>query len=376
MGTGESRSRGRLSCALNEPGGYTVYYEGLGAADEQVTIPTFSVSVAPVGGGEEIPCPSLRGLGDLQPRWALRPGGRDLPDRRSRHVPGPDRRGRPGAAAGGDRHQHRPGHRSHGGPDGPGGARPVLRGRGPGGGGCGPPEQGSSSAAGHDLLDAIGRAAQGGSLIPAGGTSFATGTASGGRSGSLIVVLKRSIPSERSGPAPVLALLVAGGRLPPRRGFRSGSAVRRRPYLARQVGADVDQVSDNADVPRRSGARRVLVPLRRRLGGGRRRLRRSCSADGPQGATPSPVRSPDLGDRGGPRVQARPGWRSRPYPLVRFQTPDGRFVTAEPTSVAASCRQSATVSTCCTTQLGLRKRTSTAGCRTGPTASSAGSAGD
>lgn len=46
---------GQAELRLNEPGGYTVYYEGLGAADEQVTIPPFSVSVAPVGGGEEIP---------------------------------------------------------------------------------------------------------------------------------------------------------------------------------------------------------------------------------------------------------------------------------------------------------------------------------
>jgi Protein of unknown function (DUF2510) len=40
---------------FDEPGGYTVYFEGLGAADEQVTIPSLSVSLGPVGGGEEVP---------------------------------------------------------------------------------------------------------------------------------------------------------------------------------------------------------------------------------------------------------------------------------------------------------------------------------
>jgi hypothetical protein len=46
---------GQAEVSFDEPGGYTVYFEGLGAADEQVTIPSFSVSLAPVGGGEEIP---------------------------------------------------------------------------------------------------------------------------------------------------------------------------------------------------------------------------------------------------------------------------------------------------------------------------------
>jgi hypothetical protein len=36
-------------------GGYTIYFEGLGATDEQMTVPSLSVSVAPVGGGEEVP---------------------------------------------------------------------------------------------------------------------------------------------------------------------------------------------------------------------------------------------------------------------------------------------------------------------------------
>jgi Protein of unknown function (DUF2510) len=46
---------GQAELRLDEPGGYTVYYEGLGAADEQVTIPSFSVSVTPVGRDQEIP---------------------------------------------------------------------------------------------------------------------------------------------------------------------------------------------------------------------------------------------------------------------------------------------------------------------------------
>ena len=46
---------GQAEVRLDEPGGYTVYFEGLGAADEQVAIPSLSVSVAPVGGGGEVP---------------------------------------------------------------------------------------------------------------------------------------------------------------------------------------------------------------------------------------------------------------------------------------------------------------------------------
>ena len=46
---------GQAELRLDEPGGYTVYYEGVGAADEQVTIPSFSVSVTPVGREEEVP---------------------------------------------------------------------------------------------------------------------------------------------------------------------------------------------------------------------------------------------------------------------------------------------------------------------------------
>jgi len=46
---------GQAEVRFDEPGGYTVYFEGLGAADEQVTIPSLSVSIAPVGGGTEVP---------------------------------------------------------------------------------------------------------------------------------------------------------------------------------------------------------------------------------------------------------------------------------------------------------------------------------
>lgn len=46
---------GQAEVRFDEPGGYTVYFEGLGAADEQVAIPSLSVSVAPVGGGAEVP---------------------------------------------------------------------------------------------------------------------------------------------------------------------------------------------------------------------------------------------------------------------------------------------------------------------------------
>jgi hypothetical protein len=46
---------GQAEVSFDRPGGYTVYFEGLGAADEQVTIPSLSVSLAPVGGGEEVP---------------------------------------------------------------------------------------------------------------------------------------------------------------------------------------------------------------------------------------------------------------------------------------------------------------------------------
>ena len=46
---------GQAELRFHEPGGYTVYFEGLGAADQQVAIPSLSVSLAPVGGGEEVP---------------------------------------------------------------------------------------------------------------------------------------------------------------------------------------------------------------------------------------------------------------------------------------------------------------------------------
>jgi Protein of unknown function (DUF2510) len=46
---------GQAEVSFEEPGGYTVYFEGLGAGDEQITIPSLSVSLAPVGGGAEVP---------------------------------------------------------------------------------------------------------------------------------------------------------------------------------------------------------------------------------------------------------------------------------------------------------------------------------
>jgi hypothetical protein len=46
---------GQAEVSFDKPGGYTVYFEGMGAADEQVTIPSFNVSLASVGGGEEVP---------------------------------------------------------------------------------------------------------------------------------------------------------------------------------------------------------------------------------------------------------------------------------------------------------------------------------
>jgi len=46
---------GQAEVSFDRPGGYTVYFEGLGAADEQVAIPSLSVSLVPVGGGAEVP---------------------------------------------------------------------------------------------------------------------------------------------------------------------------------------------------------------------------------------------------------------------------------------------------------------------------------
>ena len=37
---------GQAEVSFDEPGGYTVYFEGVGAADEQVTIPSVSVACA------------------------------------------------------------------------------------------------------------------------------------------------------------------------------------------------------------------------------------------------------------------------------------------------------------------------------------------
>lgn len=43
---------GQAEVSFAEPGGYTLYYEGLGASDEQMTIPPFRFSLTTVGGEE------------------------------------------------------------------------------------------------------------------------------------------------------------------------------------------------------------------------------------------------------------------------------------------------------------------------------------
>jgi Protein of unknown function (DUF2510) len=53
---------GQAEVSFAEPGGYTLYYEGWGAADEQPTVPPFRVSLASVG-GEEV---SIRDYGGSQ----------------------------------------------------------------------------------------------------------------------------------------------------------------------------------------------------------------------------------------------------------------------------------------------------------------------
>lgn len=45
---------GQGEISFEEPGGYTVYYEGPAAGDETVAIPSFRLSLAPVGGGQEV----------------------------------------------------------------------------------------------------------------------------------------------------------------------------------------------------------------------------------------------------------------------------------------------------------------------------------
>jgi hypothetical protein len=54
---------GQAEVSFAEPGGYTLYYEGWGAADEQPTIPSFSVSLASAGDGEKV---SIRDYGGSQ----------------------------------------------------------------------------------------------------------------------------------------------------------------------------------------------------------------------------------------------------------------------------------------------------------------------
>jgi Protein of unknown function (DUF2510) len=54
---------GQAEVSFDKPGGYTLYFEGMGAADEQVTIPSFHVSLASVSSGEEVP---IRLYGDSE----------------------------------------------------------------------------------------------------------------------------------------------------------------------------------------------------------------------------------------------------------------------------------------------------------------------
>ncbi|HZC99787.1 MAG TPA: DUF2510 domain-containing protein [Actinomycetes bacterium] len=51
---------GRGEVSFAEPGGYTLYFEGLGASDEQATIPPFNVSLTSVASGQEV---SIRDYG-------------------------------------------------------------------------------------------------------------------------------------------------------------------------------------------------------------------------------------------------------------------------------------------------------------------------
>jgi hypothetical protein len=51
---------GQAEVAFAEPGGYTLYFEGLGASDEQATIPSFNVSLTSAVSGEEV---SIRDYG-------------------------------------------------------------------------------------------------------------------------------------------------------------------------------------------------------------------------------------------------------------------------------------------------------------------------
>jgi len=46
---------GQAEVSFDEPGGYTLYYEGPGVSDDQPTVPRLNVKLAPVGGGELIP---------------------------------------------------------------------------------------------------------------------------------------------------------------------------------------------------------------------------------------------------------------------------------------------------------------------------------
>lgn len=136
---------GEAEVRFDAPGGYTVYFEGLGAADEQVALPSRSVSLVPADGGEEVPVDPYSGS--------------------STYTVG----GRSGRAIGTFRI------------DAPG--RFLIRTEG-------------------DLEGGQGEIAVGSSIgpIPAGDTSFATGTASGGPSGSPTVAPRRSTRCSGSGP--------------------------------------------------------------------------------------------------------------------------------------------------------------------------------
>jgi hypothetical protein len=46
---------GQTEVSFAEPGGYTLYFEGSGASDEQPAIPPFNVSLSSVASGQEVP---------------------------------------------------------------------------------------------------------------------------------------------------------------------------------------------------------------------------------------------------------------------------------------------------------------------------------
>ena len=81
---------GQAEVSMAEPGGYTVYFEGLGASDEQVPIPPYRFLLT-TADGEEVPVRAFGGFGDLRFWRSFGTGGGNLPHRGARQVPAPDR---------------------------------------------------------------------------------------------------------------------------------------------------------------------------------------------------------------------------------------------------------------------------------------------